>query len=96
MQVKLLFLQWIPWLLRCTKQHQLLKSNKEKIIFRCKIARVTSFKLSSYTCCFTLVKDVAARGEDNAEDYPDAEQDEGARPEGELFQVTSRQRSRHG
>ena len=40
--------------------------------------------------------DGAAGGEDHAEDHHDAEQDEGARPQGEVLQVAAGQRARHG
>ena len=40
--------------------------------------------------------DVSAGGEDNAEDDHDAEQDEGAGPEGEVLQEPAGQRPGHG
>ena len=42
------------------------------------------------------VEDGEAWGEDHQEDDHDAEQDEGARPQREILQVTSCQCSRHG
>ena len=40
--------------------------------------------------------DVSAWGEDHQEDHHDAEQDEGARPQGKVIQVPARQRPRYG
>ena len=41
-------------------------------------------------------EDGPAGGEDHQEDHHDAEQDEGAGPEGEVLQVVTCQRARHG